>query len=81
MVTMLIGGLWHGANWTFIIWGALHGFYLIVAIIAKQTKKYIRDIFTNKYEVNVEKTRLLPLGKDPFFYKIQQTKSSDIKYK
>jgi alginate O-acetyltransferase complex protein AlgI len=25
MVTMLLGGLWHGANWTFVIWGALHG--------------------------------------------------------
>jgi hypothetical protein len=29
-VTMLLGGLWHGANWTFVIWGALHGVYLIV---------------------------------------------------
>lgn len=28
--TMAIGGLWHGAGWTFVIWGALHGFYLIV---------------------------------------------------
>ena len=30
LLTMLIGGLWHGAGWTFIIWGGLHGFYLIV---------------------------------------------------
>jgi D-alanyl-lipoteichoic acid acyltransferase DltB (MBOAT superfamily) len=30
VITMLLGGLWHGANWTFIVWGALHGFYLIV---------------------------------------------------
>jgi D-alanyl-lipoteichoic acid acyltransferase DltB (MBOAT superfamily) len=29
MITMLLGGMWHGAGWTFIIWGALHGFYLI----------------------------------------------------
>lgn len=29
-VTMLLGGLWHGANWTFIVWGGLHGVYLIV---------------------------------------------------
>ncbi|MGD0345291.1 MAG: MBOAT family protein [Terracidiphilus sp.] len=29
-ITMLLGGLWHGAAWTFVIWGALHGFYLIV---------------------------------------------------
>ena len=30
MITMLLGGLWHGAAWTFVIWGALHGLYLIV---------------------------------------------------
>jgi D-alanyl-lipoteichoic acid acyltransferase DltB (MBOAT superfamily) len=30
MVTMLLGGLWHGANWTFVVWGGLHGFYLWV---------------------------------------------------
>jgi D-alanyl-lipoteichoic acid acyltransferase DltB (MBOAT superfamily) len=30
MITMLLGGLWHGAGWTFVMWGALHGFYLCV---------------------------------------------------
>ena len=30
MVTMVLGGLWHGASWTFIIWGALHGGALII---------------------------------------------------
>jgi len=30
IVTMLLGGLWHGAGWTFVVWGALHGFYLII---------------------------------------------------
>jgi alginate O-acetyltransferase complex protein AlgI len=30
MLTMLLGGLWHGAAWTFVAWGALHGFYLMV---------------------------------------------------
>ncbi len=29
MVTMLLGGLWHGAGWTFVIWGGLHGLYLM----------------------------------------------------
>jgi len=28
MITMLLGGLWHGAGWTFVIWGGLHGLYL-----------------------------------------------------
>jgi alginate O-acetyltransferase complex protein AlgI len=30
MITMLLGGLWHGAGWTFIVWGALHGAYLVI---------------------------------------------------
>lgn len=30
MVTMLLGGLWHGASWHFVIWGCLHGVFLIV---------------------------------------------------
>lgn len=29
-ITMLLGGLWHGAGWSFVLWGALHGFYLII---------------------------------------------------
>jgi alginate O-acetyltransferase complex protein AlgI len=29
MVTMLLGGLWHGAAWTFVLWGALHGAFLV----------------------------------------------------
>jgi alginate O-acetyltransferase complex protein AlgI len=29
-VTMLLGGLWHGAGWTFVLWGGLHGVYLVV---------------------------------------------------
>ncbi len=28
MATMLLGGLWHGASWTFVVWGGLHGLYL-----------------------------------------------------
>ena len=30
MITMLLGGLWHGAGWNFVLWGGLHGFYLVV---------------------------------------------------
>ena len=30
MATMLLGGLWHGANWTFVAWGGLHGAYLMI---------------------------------------------------
>jgi alginate O-acetyltransferase complex protein AlgI len=30
MITMLLGGLWHGAGWTFVVWGGLHGVYLVI---------------------------------------------------
>jgi D-alanyl-lipoteichoic acid acyltransferase DltB (MBOAT superfamily) len=30
MITMLLGGLWHGASWSFVIWGGLHGVYLAI---------------------------------------------------
>ncbi len=33
LIVFLLSGLWHGANWTFIIWGALHGIYLIIGIL------------------------------------------------
>lgn len=35
MITMLLGGLWHGAAWTFVIWGGLHGLYLIIERILR----------------------------------------------
>ncbi len=36
MITMLLGGLWHGAAWTFIVWGGLHGVYLILERLQRQ---------------------------------------------
>ncbi len=30
LLTMVLGGFWHGASWTFVVWGALHGVYLVV---------------------------------------------------
>ncbi|MEM8600587.1 MAG: MBOAT family O-acyltransferase [Bacteroidota bacterium] len=37
MLTMLLGGLWHGASWTFVFWGWLHGMYLIVQRLIGET--------------------------------------------
>ena len=36
MMTMLLGGLWHGAAWTFVLWGALHGAVLCVEHVARR---------------------------------------------
>ncbi|MGR9037820.1 MAG: MBOAT family O-acyltransferase, partial [Gammaproteobacteria bacterium] len=41
MITMLLGGLWHGAGWNFMFWGGLHGFYLIA-------NHFWRSFFTGK---------------------------------
>jgi len=42
-IVFLVSGLWHGANWTFLLWGAIHGTYLIVAIVAKKSMTRISD--------------------------------------
>ncbi|MGZ8537364.1 MAG: MBOAT family O-acyltransferase [Flavisolibacter sp.] len=47
MLTMLLGGLWHGANWTFVVWGALHGSYLCI-------EKLIQDLQKKWKPVHVE---------------------------
>lgn len=39
LIVFVLSGLWHGANWTFVIWGALHGFYLIVSKLTQNLKK------------------------------------------
>jgi D-alanyl-lipoteichoic acid acyltransferase DltB (MBOAT superfamily) len=42
LITMLIGGLWHGAGWTFIVWGGLHGLYLIVNHMWRWARQKVR---------------------------------------
>ena len=44
-IVFMISGLWHGASWTFIIWGALHGIYLITALVTKNIGVRISDFF------------------------------------
>ncbi len=41
MITMLLGGLWHGAGWTFIAWGGLHGGYLMLNHAWRGMKQYM----------------------------------------
>lgn len=46
LLTMAIGGLWHGANWTFVIWGVIHGVALAIERLCKDLKF---DLFRNTY--------------------------------
>ena len=38
-ITFLLSGLWHGANWTFIIWGTLNGFFLIFSLASRDVRE------------------------------------------
>jgi alginate O-acetyltransferase complex protein AlgI len=43
-LVFLISGFWHGANWTYIIWGALNGFYLVFAIVTQKYRNKINQL-------------------------------------
>lgn len=57
-IVFLVSGIWHGANWTFVVWGALHGFYLVFAELTKKRRNAAVDI--------------LGLADRPQFYKAAQ---------
>ena len=47
-IVFMVSGLWHGANYTFIIWGVLHGIYTLIGIITKSFQsKYIKSNILN----------------------------------
>lgn len=49
MITFLVSGIWHGANWTFILWGGLNGFYQIIGDLKNRFLKSINFNIKNKY--------------------------------
>ena len=56
MITMLLGGLWHGAGWTFVFWGGLHGFYLMTHQAWQLTRQLqpgdARHRFIHQYHID-----------------------------
>jgi D-alanyl-lipoteichoic acid acyltransferase DltB (MBOAT superfamily) len=51
----LVSGIWHGANWTYIIWGALHGLFLVLAILKDEyiEKNNLTSLSGNKLWLNI----------------------------
>ena len=41
MIVFLVSGLWHGANWTFVLWGAIHGAYQIIGALTIKPRNYL----------------------------------------
>jgi alginate O-acetyltransferase complex protein AlgI len=54
-IVFLVSGLWHGANWTFVIWGALNGVYLIIGIVSQDMRTAI------KKRLHIEKIAFFPV--------------------
>ncbi|WP_341214781.1 MBOAT family O-acyltransferase [uncultured Wocania sp.] len=46
-IIFLVSGFWHGANWTFIIWGALHAVFFIPLLLRKQNRRHINQVSKN----------------------------------
>lgn len=63
MLTMLLGGLWHGASWTFVAWGGLHGLYLWIEKFFRDRRKAIEH--KNSAQLHKTETKGGWLG---FFY-------------
>lgn len=49
LLTMILGGLWHGASWNFVIWGFLHGIALIIHKLYGQWKQKYNSRYRNRY--------------------------------
>ncbi len=47
-IIFLVSGFWHGANWTFIVWGAFHAFLFLPLILRGKNRKYTDNVATNR---------------------------------
>ncbi|OGH70538.1 MAG: alginate O-acetyltransferase [Candidatus Magasanikbacteria bacterium RIFCSPHIGHO2_01_FULL_47_8] len=45
LIVFTLTGLWHGAKWTFVVWGLIHGFYLIFELITKRARERLASYF------------------------------------
>lgn len=47
-IIFLVSGFWHGANWTFVIWGGLHALFFLPLLIGNQNRKHLNQVAENK---------------------------------
>ena len=75
----LISGLWHGASWNFVVWGALHGFYQIVGQLTKNIQTKFFGFFGEKLGGVLQ--NIITIGLVVFAWIFfRATKFSDAKY-
>ncbi|WP_017258461.1 MBOAT family O-acyltransferase [Pedobacter arcticus] len=62
-IVFLVSGLWHGANWTFVIWGALHGFYIIFGSVTEKFRNQVsKRLFLDKIPLLASLTTFILVG-------------------
>lgn len=49
-VTFMLIGLWHGANWTFVVFGALHGIYLVLELMTEKIRQPLAQLFGERFQ-------------------------------
>jgi len=59
IITMVLGGLWHGAGWTFILWGALHGIFLMINHAWHAVRKALHHDLSQPSQVGIIASRLI----------------------
>jgi alginate O-acetyltransferase complex protein AlgI len=52
MITFILCGLWHGANWTFIVWGFLHGTYMSFSLLTQKRRRLFINNIINRNFIN-----------------------------
>ncbi len=48
LIIFLVSGFWHGANWTFVVWGALHALFFIPALLTNTNRKHLDQVASNR---------------------------------
>src|SRR5690606_18667676 len=48
VIIFIVSGFWHGANWTFITWGALHALFFIPLVLLQKNKRYVTIVAAQK---------------------------------
>ncbi|HUD09814.1 MAG TPA: MBOAT family O-acyltransferase [Patescibacteria group bacterium] len=48
LIVFFVTGLWHGANWTYVVWGLIHGFYMVINLLVSQYKLPLKVVISSK---------------------------------
>ena len=54
MIIFVVSGFWHGANWTFIVWGALNGLYFLPLLLTKRNRHNLDTVAQNRWLPNLK---------------------------